>query len=220
MRGFAGVHRHDLRRDLVHLALQVVEIGLELSLVQLSGFDLIVVTLYVTPYFSYISVGESIPEVGFVSFINHLQCCMDFFVGFLCNENLLRVLYSGIGYKLIFKTAHGKRKMRFVYTQEKKISRVSRGAQPLGSGSSNRDERIPVGIGYPKGNSVALGRGIQRGQRTPWHTILLAKSSVLYLLFREAGKGMMPPYRTAHLYPPKTAAKNCEGMSRVWLLFS
>ena len=106
---------------------------------------------------------------------------MDFFVGFLCNENLLRVLYSGIGYKLIFKTAHGKRKMRFVYTQEKKISRVSRGAQPLGSGSSNRDERIPVGIGYPKGNSVALGRGIQRGQRTPWHTILLAKSSVLYL---------------------------------------
>ena len=30
---FAGIHRHDLRRDLVHLALQVVEVGLELRLV-------------------------------------------------------------------------------------------------------------------------------------------------------------------------------------------
>ena len=54
----------------------------------------------------------------------------------------------------------------------------------------------------------------------PWHTILLARSSVLYLLFREAGKGVVSPFRTAHLYPPKTAAKNCGGMSRVWLLFS
>ena len=42
MRGFAGIHRHDLRRDLVHLALQVVKVSLELRLVQLSGFDLIV----------------------------------------------------------------------------------------------------------------------------------------------------------------------------------
>ena len=48
-----------------------------------------------------------------------------------------------------------------------------------------------------------------------WHMILLARSSVLYLLFREAGKGVMSPFRTAHLYPLKTAAKNCEGMSRV-----
>ena len=48
-----------------------------------------------------------------------------------------------------------------------------------------------------------------------WHTILHARSSVLYLLFREAGKGVMSPFRTAHLYPPKTAAKNCEGVSRV-----
>ena len=64
--------------------------------------------------------------------------------------------------------------------------------------------------------------GFQRraGEACLWHTILLARSSVLYLLFREAGKGVMSPSRTAHLYPPKTAAKNCEGMSRVWLLFS
>ena len=53
--------------------------------------------------------------------------------------------------------------------------RVSRGMKSLGSGSSKRGESIPVGIGYPKGNSVALGRGIQRGQRPPWHTILLCK---------------------------------------------
>ena len=58
------------------------------------------------------------------------------------------------------------------------------------------------------------------GEACLWHTILLARSSVLYLLFREAGKGVVSPFRTAHLYPPKTAAKNCEGMSRVWLLFS
>ena len=64
--------------------------------------------------------------------------------------------------------------------------------------------------------------GFQRrgGEACLWHTILLARSSVLYLLFREAGKGVMSPSRTAHLRPPKTAAKNCEGMSRVWLLFS
>lgn len=64
--------------------------------------------------------------------------------------------------------------------------------------------------------------GFQRraGEACLWHTILLARSSMLYLLFREAGKGVMSPYRTAHLYSPKTAAKNCEGMSRVWLLFS
>ena len=53
-----------------------------------------------------------------------------------------------------------------------------------------------------------------------WHTILLARSSVLYRLFHKAGKGVMPASLAAHLYPPKTAAKNCEEMSRVWLLFS
>ncbi len=58
------------------------------------------------------------------------------------------------------------------------------------------------------------------GEACLWHTILHARSSVLYLLFREAGKGVMSPPRTAHLYPPKMAAKKCEGMSRVWLLFS
>ena len=68
----------------------------------------------------------------------------------------------------------------------------------------------PVPGRYPK----------EGGEACLWHTILLARSSVLYLLFREAGKGVMAPFRTAHLYLPKTAAKNCEGMSRVWLLFS
>ena len=43
---------------------------------------------------------------------------------------------------------------------------------------------------------------------------------IRHLLFREAGKGVMSPYWTAHLYPLKTAAKNCEGMRRVWLQFS
>ena len=33
------------------------------------------------------------------------------------------------------------------------------------------------------------GGGIQRGQGRPWHTILLARSSVLYLLRRGAAKG-------------------------------
>ena len=69
---------------------------------------------------------------------------------------------------------------------------------------------LPVSGRFPK----------EGGEACLWHTILLARSSVLYLLFREAGKGVMSPSRTAHLYPPKTAAKNCEGMSRVWLLFS
>ena len=33
------------------------------------------------------------------------------------------------------------------------------------------------------------GGGIQRGQGLPWHTILLARSSVLYLLRQGAAKG-------------------------------
>ena len=56
------------------------------------------------------------------------------------------------------------------------------GQSPFGSGFPIGASSIPVGIGYPKGNSVALGRGIQRGQSSTWHTILLAKYSVLYLL--------------------------------------
>ena len=68
---------------------------------------------------------------------------------------------------------------------------------------------MPVPWRFPK----------EGGEACLWHTILLARSSVLYLLFREAGKGVMPPSWAARLYPPKTAAKNCEGMSRVWLLF-
>ena len=69
---------------------------------------------------------------------------------------------------------------------------------------------LPVSGRFPK----------EGGEAFLWHTILLARSSVLYLLFREAGKGVMSPFRAAHLYPPKMAAKNCGGMSRVWLLFS
>lgn len=45
--------------------------------------------------------AKAIPEVGFLSFLNHLQSCMDFFVGFLGNVNLLRILYSGINYKFM-----------------------------------------------------------------------------------------------------------------------
>lgn len=84
-------------------------------------------------------------------------------MGSLCNENLLRVLYSGIGYKLIFKTAHGKRKMRFVYTQAKKISRESRGAQPLGSGSSNRGEQHPCWHRVSKGKRRCPWQGYPKG---------------------------------------------------------
>ena len=69
---------------------------------------------------------------------------------------------------------------------------------------------LPVPWRFPK----------EGGEARFWHTILLARSSVLYLLFREAGKGVMPLSWATHLYPPKTAAKNCEGMSRVWLPFS
>ena len=67
--------------------------------------------------------------------------------------------------------------LQFGYSRTQKIREISKGGQrpPFGSGSSKRGESIPVGIGYPKGNSVALGRGIQRGQRPPWYTILLCK---------------------------------------------
>lgn len=72
----------------------------------------------------------------------------------------------------------------------KKIYGVSRGGgNPLGSGSSNRGESIPVGIGYPKGNSVALGRGIQRGQRNPWHTIFRQESLVCYTFVERMAAG-------------------------------
>ena len=42
--------------------------------------------------------AKAIPEVGFLSCLNHLQSRMDFFVGFLCNVNLLWILHSGISY--------------------------------------------------------------------------------------------------------------------------
>ena len=42
--------------------------------------------------------AKAIPEIGFLSCLNHLQSRMDFFVGFLCNVNLLRILHSGISY--------------------------------------------------------------------------------------------------------------------------
>ena len=45
--------------------------------------------------------AKAIPEIGFLSLINHFQSRMYFFVGFLCNENLLCVLYSGICYKFM-----------------------------------------------------------------------------------------------------------------------
>lgn len=51
---------------------------------------------------------------------------------------------------------------------------ASRGAKPLWLWVSNRGG-TPVGIGYPKGNSVALGRGIQRGRSSTWHTIFRRK---------------------------------------------
>ena len=60
---------------------------------------------------------------------------------------------------------------------------------------------LPVPQRFPK----------EGGEAYLWHTILLARSSVLYLLFREAGKGVMSPYRTAHLYSPKMAAKTAKG---------
>ena len=52
-----------------------------------------------------------------------------------------------------------------------------------------------------------------------WHTILLARSSVLYLLFREADKGVMSPYRTAHFCPPKMADSNCEVAQGLAVIF-
>ena len=73
-----------------------------------------------------------------------------------------------------------------------------------------------------RGNAVAGTLEVSKGGREAclWHTILLARSSVLYLLFREADKGVVSTAWTTRLYLPKTAAKNCEDMSRVWLLFS
>ena len=67
--------------------------------------------------------------------------------------------------------------LQFGHPQPQKMREVSKGGQrpllalghPIGASS------IPVGIRYPKGNSVALGRGIQRGQRPPWHTIFRRK---------------------------------------------
>lgn len=45
--------------------------------------------------------SKAIPEISFLSLVNHLQSCMDFFVSFIGNVNLFRVLYSGIRYKFM-----------------------------------------------------------------------------------------------------------------------
>ena len=45
--------------------------------------------------------SKAIPEISSISLVNHLQSRMDFFVGFLCNVNLLWILYSGISYKFM-----------------------------------------------------------------------------------------------------------------------
>lgn len=82
---------------------------------------------------------------------------------------------------------------------EENIWGVQRGGNPLGSGSSNRGESIPVGIGYPKGNSVALGRGIQRGQRNPWHTIFRQESLVCYTFVEQMAAGIVAhPEKCGH----------------------
>ena len=67
--------------------------------------------------------------------------------------------------------------LQFGYSQKQKMREVSKGGQrpPLGSGFPIGASSIPIDIGYPKGNSVALGGGIQRGQRAPWHTIFRRK---------------------------------------------
>ena len=86
--------------------------------------------------------------------------------------------------------------LQFGYSRTQKIREVSKGGDhsPFWRWVSNRDASIPVDIGYPKGNGVALGRGIQRGQRPPWHTILLCKVwCVIPLLPADAGKGLASP---------------------------
>ena len=85
----------------------------------------------------------------------------------------------------------------------------SRGVEnPFGSGSSNRGESIPVGGGFQRGQRslcnalsaafsgcalhAACGRCGRKNPKKPavsWHTILLARSSVLYLCDAAGGKG-------------------------------
>ena len=84
--------------------------------------------------------------------------------------------FQSFGIKLHFYSLgiHSRRKYgRF---PKEGSARLTALGHPIGTSSS------PVGRGFPKGNGVSLGRGISRGQRPPWHMILLAKSSVLYLL--------------------------------------
>lgn len=58
------------------------------------------------------------------------------------------------------------------------------------------------------------GRVPREGRACLWHTILLARSSVLYLLFRWAGKEVLSAVRTAALFPTENGRQNREGTSR------
>ena len=64
-----------------------------------------------------------------------------------------------------------------------------KGNIPFGAGFPIGASSIPVGIGYPKGNSVALGRGIQRGRSSPWHTIFRQESLVCYTFVERMAAG-------------------------------
>ncbi len=79
---------------------------------------------------------------------------------------------------------------------------ISKGAEPLLQGESRGEAPLwAEKAGAQLGCSGFLcgeasnetgrfrGRGIQRGQGLPWHTILPARSSVLYLLRQGAAKG-------------------------------
>ena len=68
---------------------------------------------------------------------------------------------------------------------------VQRGSSPLG-----REGRSTIGMlrlslwGRIQRNRAVSWQGIQWGQSLPWHTILLARSSVLYLLRRRRRRGL------------------------------
>ena len=76
--------------------------------------------------------------------------------------------------------------LQFGYSQTQKMREVSKGGRRslLALGYPIWASSISVGIGYPKGNSVALGRGIQRGGVHLGTRFSAGKSSVLYLCFR------------------------------------
>lgn len=88
-----------------------------------------------------------------------------------------------------FQGVVSKLHLQFGYPRRRKYMGCPEGGNPLGSGSSNRGEQHPVGIGDPKVNNVSLGRGIQRGQRTPWHTIFRQESLVCYTFVERMAAG-------------------------------